>query len=70
MTEGEHRVGIAFNPGKKSEVDGIKTLAAAMIDNIIAWGKDDRCTEIACAEIESGAMWAVKSITKPPREDL
>ncbi len=67
MTEGEYRVGISFNPGKMPDVDYIKEAAADLIDYVMANGNDDRCTAIACTEIESAAMWAVKSVTKPDR---
>ena len=67
MTKGEYRVGVSFNPGGLPEVDIIKSMAATLIDFILEADGDDRCKAIACTEIESAAMWAVKSITKPPR---
>jgi len=69
QTEGMYRVGIDFNPGGNPHVDQIKATAAAMIDYVIEHGNDARCTAIACTEIESAAMWAVKSVTKPDREE-
>ena len=71
MTEGEYRVGISFNPGgaeAHDQVNHIKEAAAALIDYILANGKDKRCAAVACTEIESAAMWGVKSVTKPDRE--
>ena len=68
MTEGQYRVGISFNPNNSSEVDYIKNKVSVLIDFIIANGKDQRCTAIACSEFESAAMWAVKSITKQKKE--
>ena len=67
MTEGEYRVGVSFNPGGNDHVTHIKEAAAALIDYVQANGKDGRCTSIACTEIESAAMWAVKSVTKPEK---
>ncbi|MET4696959.1 hypothetical protein V5J34_004925 [Endozoicomonas sp. NE35] len=66
-TEGEYRVGVSFNPGGNADVDLIKRLAASLIDAVGAAGKDHRCTAIAQTAIEEGAMWAVKSVTKPER---
>ena len=68
-TEGEYRVGISFNPGGHEQVNTIKQLTAGLIDFIREHGKDDRCTAIACTEFESAAMWAVKSVTKEPKND-
>ena len=66
-TEGEYRVGIDFNPGGHEQVNHIKLAAAQLIDYVTEHGKDPRCTAIACTELESAAMWAVKSVTKPAR---
>ena len=68
MTEGEYRVGISFNPGGNPHVDHIKEVVAGLIDYILEYGKDGRCAAIAATEIESAAMWGVKSVTKPARE--
>jgi len=68
LTEGQYRVGISFNPGGHTQVDHIKELAALLIDYVLDEGKDPRCTAIACTELESAAMWAVKSVTKEPKE--
>ncbi len=67
QTEGQHRVGVSFNPGKSPDVDHIKAEAASLIDFVLEYGKDERCTSIAVEQIESAAMWAVKSVTKPER---
>ncbi len=71
-TEGEYRVGVAFNPSSSGAVDAIKAQAAAMIDALggIAANRDHpgaRCAAVAMTEIESAAMWAVKALTKPAR---
>lgn len=68
QTEGMYRVGSSFNPGNNPQVDQIKAATATLIDYVLEHGKDQRCTAIACTEIESAAMWAVKSVTKPERE--
>ena len=67
ITEGEYRVGINFNPGGNIHVDEIKAMAADLIDFIHCHGRDDRCTALAMTAFEEGAMWAVKSVTKPER---
>ena len=67
LSEGEYRVGITFNPGGSEQVNEIKQLAAELIDLTTAYGKDDRCTALAMTAFEDGAMWAVKSVTKPAR---
>ena len=67
-TEGEWRVGIKFNPAGDDNVSLIKQHTAALIDLIEQHGKDARCTALAQTAFEEGAMWAVKSITKPDRE--
>lgn len=71
-TEGEYRVGKAFNPSGSSAVDDIKSAAAALIDKLAPISADRdhpgaRCASIAMTEIESAAMWAVKAVTKQPR---
>lgn len=67
MTEGEYLVGKSFNPGGLDSVNEIKKKAADLIDYIYANGKDGRCTALAVTAIEEGAMWGVKSATKPER---
>lgn len=66
-TEGEHLVGISFNPGGMAEVNDIKRVVADLIDYVRANGKDPRCTQICITELEAAAMWGVKSVTKRPR---
>lgn len=72
MTEGEHRVGISFDPSASSEVDNLKRRAANLIDDLNRIASDrnhpgSRCASIAMTEIESAAMWAVKAVTKQTR---
>lgn len=76
MTDGEHRVGVSFNPSASPEVDDFKRRVAALIDdlNVIASNRAHpgaRCASIAMTELESAAMWAVKSayfaVTKRPK---
>ncbi len=74
LTEGEYRVGISFNPSSNPQVDSIKRKAADLIDEIAVIVQDyvrpadaRRCADIAVFQIEDGAMWAVKALTKPPR---
>jgi len=74
LTEGEHRVGINFNPSSNSAVDEIKRGAATLIDFLKPIADDRahpgaRCAAIAMTEIESAAMWAVKAVTKQPNLD-
>lgn len=69
MTEGEHRVGLSFNPSGNDEVANIKNDVAKLIDklNVIASDRNhpgSRCASIAMTELESAAMWAVKAVTK------
>jgi len=49
------------------EVDHVKAVIAELIDYIFDTGKDSRCNSIVATELESAAMWAVKSFTKEPR---
>ncbi len=67
LSEGQFRVGIHFNPGNNEKVHKIKALASELIDLVDWYGKEDRCTELAMTAFEEGAMWAVKSVTKPER---
>jgi hypothetical protein len=66
-TEGEHLVGISFNPDGHPQVNHIKRTVADLIDYLKENGKDDRCTATAVTGLEAAAMWAVKSVTKPTR---
>jgi hypothetical protein len=67
MTEGEYRVA-SFISDKGEQITRIKYMAAQFIDYILENQVDARCAAVACTEIESAAMWGVKSITKPQRE--
>jgi hypothetical protein len=72
-TEGEHRVGISFNPSGNPLVDDIKRRAADLIDLLepISSNRNHpgaRCASIAMTEIESAAMWGVKAVTKKEKE--
>lgn len=74
MTEGEHRVGISFNPSKDPQVDEIKQRAAELIDLLEPISADRnhpgaRCASIAMTGIEEAAMWAVKAVTKQPKAE-
>ena len=70
-TIGEYRVGVPFAPGNH-HVDNVKLKAAELIDEmqkiVQAGGLGAREAAIAATEFESGCMWAVKAITKPPRD--
>ena len=74
-TLGEYRVGITFNPGNNPIVDEIKRLAADLIDCFDEHIDGEEGPEIArlralaMTHVEDAAMWAVKAVTKPPRED-
>ena len=63
QTEGQRRVRLDFNPGDFSDVNEVKVMAANLMDFILENGQDPRCTDLALDAIESGAMWAVKSLT-------
>jgi hypothetical protein len=67
MTEGEYLVGKSFNPGGLDSVNEIKQKAADLIDCIGRHGADPRTRALAITAIEEGAMWGVKSATKPAR---
>ena len=68
MTEGEFKVGISFNPGGHEQVNHIKRVVADLMDYIDKNGKDSRCSALAITELETAAMYGVKSVTKPPKE--
>lgn len=68
MTEGQWRVGITFNPGSNQTVNAIKIATASLIDLILSQGADPRTTALAATAYEDAAMWAVKSVTKGPRD--
>lgn len=70
---GEERVRILFNPSNTSEIDVIKSNAAADINKLEAMKTDEaglkvhfekiRLLALAQTCIEEAAMWAVKAIT-------
>lgn len=73
LTFGEKAVGITFNPGGMPQVNKIKSLAAALVDEINDQRagdpgaerhpeKWDQFTE-AIRRIQEGQMWAVKAAT-------
>lgn len=66
-TEGEHRVGIGFNPGGHEQVDHIKRTVADLMDYVKENGNDLNCTFNCLNQLEDAAMWGVKSVTKIPR---
>lgn len=69
MTEGEYRVGVPFNPSGNPKVDEIKRLTAQLLDllyNHHPLGLKE--VDIAMERYEEAAMWAVKAVTKPPRD--
>jgi hypothetical protein len=71
MSKGEYRVGVTFNPSGNERVDLVKAAVAELIDTlqpIVDFGGEaGRCAAIAQTKFEEAAMWAVKAITKPPR---
>jgi hypothetical protein len=78
MTLGEYRVGIPFNPSSNPIVDDIKRRAADLIDVCESMRKEsgdletdaerNRLISIAQTYLEDAAMWAVKAVTKGPRD--
>lgn len=72
-TNGEYRVGLAFNPGQFPQVWDIKRVVSQEIDRlqhiVDAGGEAGRCAAIAQTKFEEAAMWAVKAVTKPPRSE-
>lgn len=79
LTLGEYRVGITFNPGNNATVDKIKRMAADLIDLMDqarrTMGHNDvrgeigRVANLAMDAFETGAMHAVKTVTKTPFYD-
>ena len=78
-TLGEYRVGFTFNPTGNEMVNKIKRAAADLIDLITTidnrpgsadgtTGEIERLKALANTHMEDAAMWAVKAVTKPPRE--
>jgi len=60
---GAARVRADFNPSGSGAVGRIKTLAAALINEIAASGGDPRLAALAMTSVEEGAMWGVKAAT-------
>lgn len=73
---GDYRVGIGFNPSGMDDVNRIKRLAADLI-NFLELKREQpeaqnnpevaRLLSLAQTQIEDGAMWGVKAVTKQPR---
>ena len=73
LTEGQYRVGVNFNPSNASAVDEIKLKTAELIDLMYAYASNrsaagSREAAIAMTSYEDAAMWAVKAVTKQPRD--
>lgn len=74
LTEGQHRVGVNFNPSGNTMVDEIKSRSAELIDLLSGISADRnhpgaRCASEAMTGFEGAAMWAVKAVTKTPNLD-
>lgn len=75
LSFGQKAVGISFNPGGKPEVNKIKELSAALIDELnyqhtSAWGNGSAVNSeiqaqysLAIRSIQVGQMWGVKAAT-------
>lgn len=68
LTFGEKAVGITFNPGGKPEVNVIKQLSAALIDELdnqrsSVTGDAAAQFTLAIRKIQEGQMWGVKAAT-------
>lgn len=61
MTKGEEIIG-RFNSENKTEVDLIKEKAIELINLIEQYGKDPRRKAKSFTDIETGVMFAVKSL--------
>jgi hypothetical protein len=73
QTKGEYLVGVSFNPSKNPQVDQIKAKTAELIDLMEGWaegvtGVGAREASCAITNYEQAAMWAVKAVTKEPRQ--
>lgn len=73
QTEGEYRVGVSFNPSRIQRVDEVKKMTAELIDYMLTLSPHRdlagaREAAIAATAYEDACMWAVKAITKQPRE--
>ena len=67
-TEGQRRVGTSFNPSANIAVDLIKEKAAELIDLILEEG-EGREAAVAATQIETGAMWGVKSVIRKGQKE-
>lgn len=63
MTKGERVVRVSFNPSADNKVDVVKAKIAEVIDYVVENGKDQRLNSIALTQLETAAMFAVKSLT-------
>lgn len=69
LSFGEKAVGLTFNPGGHQAVNSIKTLSAALIDelnnmrNSVDSGEAKAQFTIAIRSIQEGQMWGVKAAT-------
>jgi hypothetical protein len=69
LTFGEKAVGLTFNPGGSMVVNTIKTLYAAVIDELDVARKAaesheaKRMYSVAITEAQTSQMWAVKAAT-------
>lgn len=69
LTFGEKAVGLTFNPGGDEKVFKLKSLYAAVIDELDALrkaagpGETGRLLSVAITEAQGAQMWAVKGIT-------
>lgn len=69
LTFGEKAVGLTFNPGGSAVVHTIKTLYAAVIDelntarNAATSPEAKRQYSVAITEAQASQMWAVKAAT-------
>jgi hypothetical protein len=61
MTKGEQIIG-KFNSESRSDVDRIKEKAIELVNLIEELGKDPRRKATAITNIETGVMYAVKSL--------
>jgi len=62
MSEGQHRVGVNFNPSGSGEVDKVKHTTAGLIDQLeaIALNREHpgaRAAAVAMTYYETAAMW-------------
>ena len=70
LTYGQKAVGITFNPGGMPEVNRIKKLSAALIDELYKQRSDNSDNgetsaqfTLAIRKIQEGQMWGVKATT-------